>query len=335
MKILISLLASVILGHGRLMQPPGRSSLRYYEDDPSVGPFWDQVEPNYNDNQLFCGGLQVQINNNYKCGLCGDDFNSKRPRDNELGGLFGKSGIIPRTYSSGSLMPIEVHITAHHQGFFEFRICKDLIKINGELTEDSDCFSTDDSLLELENGETQYSITDFKPTKPGESGWWYLFNVKLPNTECDHCVIQWRYHTANSWGIDENGSGLGHGYQEEFYGCADIEIINTSANPTDKPTTKPATTKTTTTSTKVSTTKATTTTTTKPTATEPVPTQPPNSSNPCEGQVSGYFPHSDCSKFYQCDQGKAIVRDCAPGLHYNQNIQGCDWPQNANCNTHF
>ena len=32
--------------------------------------------------------------------------------------------------------------------------------------------------------------------------------------ECDHCVLQWRYHTENGWGTDENGSGLGHGYVE-------------------------------------------------------------------------------------------------------------------------
>ena len=140
----------------------------------------DKVVPNYNDNQLFCGGLQVQINNDYKCGLCGDDYKSQRPRENELGGTFGESGIIPRSYSSGGMMSIEIHITAHHQGFFEFRLCK----IHpGETTEDSNCFSSSDSLLELDNGNTQFTITDYKPTKPGESGWWYLFNAKLPNVE--------------------------------------------------------------------------------------------------------------------------------------------------------
>ena len=57
-------------------------------------------------------------------------------------------------------------------------------------------------------------------------------NVKLPeNLECDHCVLQWRYHTGNSWGTDENGmGGIGFGYQEEFYGCADIEIVATGQN---------------------------------------------------------------------------------------------------------
>ena len=87
MKILETLtLAGCTYGHGRLMHPPGRSSLRFFPDDPSINPFWGQINPNYNDNELYCGGLGVQIQNDYKCGICGDDFKKPRPRDNELGG---------------------------------------------------------------------------------------------------------------------------------------------------------------------------------------------------------------------------------------------------------
>ena len=79
-------LATAVNGHGRLMHPPGRSSLRFFPDDPSIAPFWSNINPNYNDNELYCGGLGVQIQNNYKCGICGDDFMKTRPRDNELSG---------------------------------------------------------------------------------------------------------------------------------------------------------------------------------------------------------------------------------------------------------
>ena len=65
---------------------------------------------------------------------------------------------------------------------------------------------------------------------------WFHFNLIVPDIQCDHCVLQWRYHTANTWGSDENGTGTGHGPQEEFYGCADVEIIGTGATP--RPTTK-------------------------------------------------------------------------------------------------
>lgn len=83
-------LATAVNGHGRLMHPPGRSSLRFFPDDPSIAPFWSNINPNYNDNELYCGGLGVQIQNNYKCGICGDDFMKTRPRDNELSGRWGQ-----------------------------------------------------------------------------------------------------------------------------------------------------------------------------------------------------------------------------------------------------
>ena len=38
------------------------------------------------------------------------------------------------------------------------------------------------------------------------------------------------YNTGNSWGTDDDGtSGIGHGPQEEFYGCADIAIAEDSS----------------------------------------------------------------------------------------------------------
>ena len=58
-----------VLGHGRILEPPGRSSYHLLTNDAEI----DQslVVPNYNDNQLFCGGLHTQIANEYKCGVCG------------------------------------------------------------------------------------------------------------------------------------------------------------------------------------------------------------------------------------------------------------------------
>ena len=50
-------------GHGRLMEPPSRGSLFRFKDDPvvSTSPYAKDIKPNYNDNQLFCGGVQVKI----------------------------------------------------------------------------------------------------------------------------------------------------------------------------------------------------------------------------------------------------------------------------------
>ena len=125
---------------------------------------------------------------------------------------------------SGSLVDVEVQITAQHQGFFQFKLCE-----LGEnmATKDEDCFDRDDSIVPFADGSIKYSITDVFPESSSSrnSGFWYPMQIKLPDQfECDHCVLQWRYQG----GADENSTGLGFGYQEEFYGCADIKITSTS-----------------------------------------------------------------------------------------------------------
>ncbi|XP_045475619.1 probable chitinase 10 [Harmonia axyridis] len=39
----------------------------------------------------------------------------------------------------------------------------------------------------------------------------------------------------------------------------------------------------------------------------------------------------DCNKYMHCLWGKYEIYDCAPGLHWNNDKQLCDWPDNANC----
>lgn len=55
----------VCRGHGSMIEPPSRSSAwRYGFKTP----------PNYSDTELNCGGLQRQIRNGGKCGVCGDPW---------------------------------------------------------------------------------------------------------------------------------------------------------------------------------------------------------------------------------------------------------------------
>lgn len=43
-------------------------------------------------------------------------------------------------------------------------------------------------------------------------------------------------------------------------------------------------------------------------------------------------PHeSDCTKFYECDNGESIEKSCPPGLHFNPKLSVCDWPEQAGC----
>ena len=74
------------------------------------------ITPNYQHNELFCGGIDNQVANGYKCGVCGDNYEDPRPRANELGGTYGKSGLIPRTYQQGGIIDVKVKLTALHKG---------------------------------------------------------------------------------------------------------------------------------------------------------------------------------------------------------------------------
>ncbi|GIY80715.1 hypothetical protein CEXT_134761 [Caerostris extrusa] len=79
----------VVLGHGRLEDPPGRSTM---------WRFGFKTEQNPDDAELFCGGItRLWQRNKGKCGICGDAWDLPAPRANEDGGRYGK-GIVTRTY---------------------------------------------------------------------------------------------------------------------------------------------------------------------------------------------------------------------------------------------
>merc|ERR1712062_579644 len=140
---------------------------------------------------------------------------------------------------------------------------------------------------------------------------------------------------GDSGGRGESGEGLGHGYQEEFYGCSDIGIINTSGS---APTTSTQVTVTTTakdTLPDAETTQATqtksTTTEGKTSSTQPATTIP--GSGFCENKQNGLYPHEKCSKFYNCFGGFTHVMACPRNLYFNPRINVCDWPSNVDIST--
>lgn len=310
---------SAVLAHGRLMEPPGRSSLYQFPGDVDIAAGWDRIVPNYNDHELFCGGFAVQVSNGYKCGVCGDNFLQPRPRNNELGGKYGSSGIIPRSYQAGDIIPLAVQITAHHLGYFEFRLCQ----YDGGL-EDDQCFISDESLLTFTDGSTRYYITSQFPLRPGKMGYWYELEAHLPDIECEHCVLQWRYHCGNNWGSDDEGTGMGFGLQEEFYGCADIKITSDGGKPIKPTTIAPTTVKQTTSSDD---------TTTQQQSTKVTTTRMPLPDSPlyCTGKSDGLYKHGECDKFYQCVNGRTYERPCPAGLRFNAKHGFCDWATNVQC----
>ncbi|KAJ8968420.1 hypothetical protein NQ314_002311 [Rhamnusium bicolor] len=50
-----------------------------------------------------------------------------------------------------------------------------------------------------------------------------------------------------------------------------------------------------------------------------------------DGDHPVYIPLLDCSQFCQCSNGKAYLRNCPDGLHFNPILNVCDWPENAGC----
>lgn len=99
-------LIDVCNGHGRLLEPPSRSS---------AWRFGYNVPVNYNDDELFCGGLFHQIGLDGKCGVCGDAWDAPEPRANEYGGTYGL-GVVVRKYQPGEEIPITVQLTTSHLG---------------------------------------------------------------------------------------------------------------------------------------------------------------------------------------------------------------------------
>ena len=82
---------------------------------------------------------------------------------------------------------------------------KIVIEIRSDMTtEDEACFNMNESLIKMSNGKTQWDVTSKNPST------YYESRLVLPDDlSCEHCVLQWRYHSGNSWGCDDTGCGLG------------------------------------------------------------------------------------------------------------------------------
>ncbi|XP_029639091.1 uncharacterized protein LOC115214156 [Octopus sinensis] len=195
-----------VQAHGRLWEPVARSSMwRKHYGTPT----------NYQDNELYCGGVTVQYKKNGgKCGVCGDPYDGPRP--NEVNGRFA-TGIIVRNYTEGQQVEAQVQLTANHKGWFMFTLCP---KKKYSDPEPLDCFETHPLQIAGKNNTYKFPITaDMKLVK---------VNLSLPKgLSCPYCVFRWKYNAGNSWGVDPvtNEGCIGCGNQEQFYGCADVTIF--------------------------------------------------------------------------------------------------------------
>lgn len=122
------------------------------------------------------------------------------------------------TYIAGGILDVEVIVKAHHKGYMEMRLCTN----PDDLTQD--CFNEHllirDSVTEAEDpapvdgahpGRWYIPPPDANwpassDAQPGsnscgraKTGKRYLWKVRIPaDVECEHCVLQWFWVTANS-----------------------------------------------------------------------------------------------------------------------------------------
>ena len=159
----------------------------------------------------------------------------ENPREHEPGGKYA-TGQIAKTYTEGDEVTFIIEITANHYGYFEFRLCENdepMAKV------DQTCFDKN-LLLILNNnedkiaGSSKFVVADspalnrYKFFLPNKNNGQFEVRARLPSgVSCKNCVLQWRYHAGNNFGQANNGrTCLGCSErQEEFYNCADIEIL--------------------------------------------------------------------------------------------------------------
>eukprot|EP01134_Creolimax_fragrantissima_P006518 CFRG6518T1 len=197
-------------GHGYMSDPAARN-----------------VPGNGDRQSLAAGGPNtVYREGQYRHGLCGDKWNSEPQKWNVPKG-------IQATYTQGDSIDIEIVVTAHHGGWFDFQVCD-----SPDITEE--CFARNPLRRAVCGGNCKIW---WKPLGPSEVNSWvvthnggYHYHVipggtvtfksrfKLPGSvKCSHCVLRWHWFTTNSCPAsndNEDNSKM----SEEFWNCADVRI---------------------------------------------------------------------------------------------------------------
>ncbi|OWF46338.1 hypothetical protein KP79_PYT04811 [Mizuhopecten yessoensis] len=133
----------VVYGRGRMVDPPGRSSMWRFGFGTPV---------NFDDDRLNCGHRYQPLDFlSGNCGLCGDRLD-QGPKENEAGGKFA-TGIISKIYHRAEIITIKLQITHIREGFFEFRLCE-----NNDVTKRITRKCLKHVLVNPDTGETMYPV---------------------------------------------------------------------------------------------------------------------------------------------------------------------------------
>ena len=167
---------ATVLGHGMMMDPVNRAS-RWRKG--YGGP------KEYTDNQLSCGGRNIQWGKHKgKCGVCGDEYGIENPKFH-YPGAFATNPPIVKTYQEGQQIEVKIKITANHLGYFTFRLAP---LVSQPITQSE----LNKIMLRMPDGNAEWKL-------PRGNGM-YTITLQLPRgVTCQHCVIQWWWSTGNNF----------------------------------------------------------------------------------------------------------------------------------------
>lgn len=217
-----------------------------------------------------------------RAGLCGD---ARGGNAHMIGGSFMPYDSVPivEKYQSGGIADFTVEIDTNHNGYFDFYLCN--LDACGKSDIAEECFTGGHcyQLQRVKHSDCEdpnvNTIYDCGPVDTAYPGRWYVpcrksghvgvhivggksgtMRYKLPDgVECNHCVVQWYWGTANSCAprgfldfftnyknpfgtaCDSDGGGLGAHrpgmtecsgslVPEEFWSCADVQITAKGTN---------------------------------------------------------------------------------------------------------
>ena len=260
---------AMVRGHGFLQLPTSRN-LDAYENKKDYNFMSLNAGGTGTVQSKTFGGLYLMpdpvANAEQRHGMCGDISEQVQKYNDDVNAYS-----ILHSYEEGDTITIEVVLTAHHMGHFEFYLCNvdQLIYPTKGITQE--CLyqhplvrAPDDGISPIDpNYPFRYYL---EPTAcmtyqtDGYPGYKATMKYTLPpGVVCDHCVLQWWYYTGNSciydgyhefegmkspcttpWYNSRLGNCKDPGtYPEEFWNCADIRIKK-KARPGPSPSPSPS-----------------------------------------------------------------------------------------------
>lgn len=261
--LFFSFYISQVFGHG-FMQLPSSRNLEAFKNGNDYdfmglsGGGVIQVRRNsLLDTYIYPDSIE---NGNSRHGMCGDPVGMLEKYNGNL-----SEYSIVSTFEKGQTLSMDIVLTSHHKGHFEFYICNKNDLSSPENGIHQECLyqnrllrdETYDSISPIDgNFPWRYYVepsTCMEFQLEPYPGFKTTVHFKLPSElVCDHCVLQWWYFTGNSCNYQgyDNFEGIdceipwynkdlprcegSTAYPEEFWNCADIKIYDPTLKDTEE-----------------------------------------------------------------------------------------------------